>query len=126
MSFNNKSKLRTIAKYLCRDLRKNATQSEKIIWEIVRNRKLNDKKIYRQYPIFYDLMGIEKFFIADFYCHESKLVIEIDGAYHQLQKEYDEKRTEIITLLGVEVIRFSNDEVKNKIDSVVERILEKL
>ncbi|MCF6269738.1 MAG: DUF559 domain-containing protein [Melioribacteraceae bacterium] len=59
MSLNKKSRLRIVAKQLCRDLRKNATHSEMIVWEVVRNRKLNGKKIYRQHPIFYDLNSVE-------------------------------------------------------------------
>ncbi len=112
-------KLKTIAKELCRELRKNATISERIVWNIVRNRKLNNRKFYRQYPIFYDLNGLQKFFIADFYNHETKLVIEIDGGYHQRQIEYDVMRTEIINLLGIKVIRFTNEEVENNLETVI-------
>jgi len=71
--------LKNMAKQLCRDLRKNSTNSENIMWDVVRNRKLNNRKFYRQYPIFYDIDGLSKFFIADFNNHETKLVIEIDG-----------------------------------------------
>ena len=122
MSISNNKKLRFIAKDLCRELRKNATNSEKIIWDIVRNRKLNNCKINRQFPIFYDLNGTENFFIADFYCHQKKLVIEIDGGYHEQQKEYDVLRTEIINLIGIRVIRFTNDEVENNVANVKESI----
>ncbi|MDA3860986.1 MAG: DUF559 domain-containing protein [Melioribacteraceae bacterium] len=59
------SKLKTIAKELCRELRKNATNSERIIWDIVRNRKLNNRKFYRQYPIFYDLNGTTGKFVKE-------------------------------------------------------------
>lgn len=75
MSLNSKSNLKPIATALCRELRKNATQSEKIFWEAVRNRKFMGKKFNRQFQIFYDLGGKESFYIADFYCHELKLVI---------------------------------------------------
>ena len=126
MSLNKNYKLKKIARDLCRELRKNATNSEKIVWEIVWNRKLNNCKINRQYPIFYDLEGTEKFFIADFYCHEKKLVIEIDGEYHEHQKEYDTMRTEIINLLGIKVIRFKNNEVENDILNIIKRIKEQL
>jgi very-short-patch-repair endonuclease len=126
MSLNVNRKLRFIAKELSRELRKNATHSERILWEVVRNRKLNGFKINRQYPIFYDLNGIEKFFIADFYCHQKKLVIEIDGGYHERQKDYDKSRTEIINLLGIEVIRFKNEEVENQLKDVINKIAQKL
>ncbi|MBI3005720.1 MAG: DUF559 domain-containing protein [Ignavibacteriales bacterium] len=62
------------AKELCRDLRKNQTEAEKVFWEAVRDHRLLGRKFYRQYPIFipdYD----DSFFITDFYCHERKLVL---------------------------------------------------
>ena len=126
MSLNKNKKLRFIARELCRELRKNTTHSEQIVWQIVRNRKLNNCKINRQFPIFYELYGIEKFYIADFYCHQKKLVIEIDGAYHKRQKEYDKLRTEIINLLGIKVIRFTNNEVENDLVNVKDYILKYL
>ena len=69
MSLNKELELRNIAKSFARDLRKNATKAEQILWEAVRNRKLAGKKINRQHPIFYDLDSKESFFIADFFCH---------------------------------------------------------
>jgi very-short-patch-repair endonuclease len=83
MSLNKEKELREIAKIVCRDLRKRSTKAEQIIWEVVRNHKLDTKKFYRQYPIFYDITGKEPFFIADFFCFEEKLVIELDGATHK-------------------------------------------
>jgi very-short-patch-repair endonuclease len=118
--------LKNIAKQLCRDLRKNATNSEQIMWDVVRNRKLINRKFYRQYPIFYEVNGLQKFFIADFYNHETKLVIEIDGGYHKRQIEYDIMRTEIINFLGIEVIRFKNEEVENNLKSVIKTLSSKL
>lgn len=122
MSLNENTKLRFIERELCRELRKNATHSEKIMWEVLRNRKLNDRKFYRQYAMFYDFNGIEKFFIADFYCYEVKLVIEIDGGYHERQKEYDKLRTDIINLLGIKVICFTNEEVENNLNNAIKSI----
>ncbi len=125
MSLNSKQ-LKFIAKELCRKLRKDATSSERILWEVVRNRKLDGFKINRQFPIFYDLNGIEKFFIADFYCHQKRLVIEIDGGYHKRQIDYDKLRTEIINLIGIKVIRFKNEEVENNLKEVIEKIKNEL
>lgn len=122
MSIDSKKQLSFIAKQLCRDLRKRSTNAEKILWEVVRNRKLLNLKIHRQYPIFYDFNGINKFFIADFYCHEKRLVIEIDGSYHEQQRDYDNSRTEIINLLGIKVIRFTNEEIENNIREVIIKI----
>ena len=96
------------------------------MWDVVRNRKLNNCKINRQFPIFYDLNGTEKFFVADFYCHQKHLVIEIDGGYHKRQVEYDNLRTEIINLLGIKVIRFTNNQVENNIANVKRNILKYL
>lgn len=122
MSLNSKSKLKTIATALCRELRKNSTLAEKIFWEAVRNRKFMDKKFNRQFPIYYDLRGKETFYIADFYCHELKLVIEIDGGYHKKQKEYNELRTEDIECLGLKVLRFTNHEIETDLAEVLNKI----
>jgi very-short-patch-repair endonuclease len=86
MSLDSKNKLRVIAKETCRKLRQNQTQSEIIIWDVLRNRKLCDKKFNRQFPVFYDLLGKESFYICDFYYHELKLVIEIDGQIPPIRK----------------------------------------
>ena len=122
MSLNSKRKLAAVAKTICRDLRKHATPAEKIFWEAVRNRRFMNKKFNRQFPIYFDLLGKETFFIADFYCHEERLVIEIDGGYHKRQKDYDLLRTDIINSLGIKVIRFNNTEIENDISSVMQKL----
>ncbi len=111
MSLFKNPKLILIAKTLCRELRKNSTEAEDILWQRLRNHKQMHKKFYRQYPIYFDLLGRETFYIADFYCYQNRLVIEIDGAYHKYQKRKDELRTEVINQLGIKVIRFKNDDV---------------
>jgi len=112
---------------LARDLRKNQTSSEKILWMNLRNRKLNGFKFNRQFPIVYgrDFNGTSHFFIADFYCHEKKLVIELDGKIHNFQKEYDKERDSIINQLGLNVIRIKNEELEN-ISKVLEKISSEL
>ncbi|MBU2446097.1 MAG: endonuclease domain-containing protein [Bacteroidetes bacterium] len=122
MSLNYKRKLVEIAKTLCRELRKNSTEAEKIFWEAVRNRKFYGKKFYRQYPFFHDITGKETFFIADFFCFEAKLIIELDGRYHQYRLQKDEERTRILNYLGLRVLRFSNDEILNGLDGVLKKI----
>jgi len=122
MSLNAKKELVEIAKLLCRDLRKRSTKAEEILWEQLRNRKLDYKKYYRQYPIFYDITGKESFFIADFFCFETKLVIELDGAIHNKRLKEDMQRTEILNLLGLSVIRFKNEEIEKELEKVLERI----
>ena len=119
MSLSKNPKLIAISKQLCRELRKKSTNAEKIFWEAVRNRRFLNKKFYRQHPIFFDVLGKETFFISDFFCYEEKLVIEIDGAYHERQREYDELRSGVINLLGINVIRFKNEEVENNIEAVL-------
>ena len=100
-------------------LRKKMTDAEKIIWEKLCNKQLG-VKIRRQHPIWK--------FIADYYCHEIKLVIEIDGGIHLLEenKEYDISREVTLNEFGIEIIRFSNDQVEEEIDSVIEKIKEKI
>ncbi|AFH47886.1 Hypothetical protein IALB_0174 [Ignavibacterium album JCM 16511] len=122
MSLNKKRELREIAKTFCRQLRKNSTEAEKIFWEIVRDRKFLNKKFYRQYPIFYDLLGTESFFIADFYCHEERFIIELDGEIHKYKLRDDEKRTEILNQLGLRVIRFSNQEIIYDVSNALEKL----
>ncbi|MBI2730637.1 MAG: DUF559 domain-containing protein [Sphingobacteriales bacterium] len=101
-----------------RDLRRTSTETEKILWEQLRNRKLKGLKFRRQHPI-------DKF-VADFYCHEKRLVVELDGAVHNDKevKEYDDNRTFILNELGITVMRFRNDEVINNLHQVLKMITE--
>lgn len=96
-------------------LRRDMIETEKIIWERVCKNQLG-VRIRRQHPIWK--------FIADFYCHELKLVIEIDGKIHVQpeNKAYDISRNIILRDFKIEVIRFTNDEVINNTDQVVQKI----
>lgn len=123
MSLNNKKKLVEVAKVVCRDLRKNSTKAERIFWEQVRNRRFCGKKFYRQYPIFHDITGKETFLIADFFCFEEKLIVELDGKYHQYRLKEDEERTKILNHLGLSVIRFTNGEIINDLENVLLSLL---
>jgi very-short-patch-repair endonuclease len=106
-------------KEIARNLRKNQTEAERILWEQLRNRKLNGCKFLRQAPLFYFVYHKRRYlFIADFYCAERKLVIELDGRIHDYTKEYDENREAVITERGLKVIRFKNGELKS-----IERVL---
>ncbi len=122
MSLNIKKQLVEVAKVVCRDLRKNSTNAEKLFWQAVRNKKFEKRKFLRQHPFFHDVTGKETFFVADFYCHEEKLIIELDGKYHKYRLKEDEKRTEILTYLGVRVIRFGNEDVKKDLNNVLRKI----
>jgi len=114
-------------KELSRKLRKNQTVSEKKLWNILRNRQLQGKKFKRQHPIKLQIDGIDKYFIADFFCPEYKLVIEVDGSIHQLieQKEYDIMRSELLETKGYKIIRIKNEELKN-IPEVIDRIIDNI
>ncbi|MEX2409831.1 MAG: DUF559 domain-containing protein [Candidatus Paceibacterota bacterium] len=81
---------------LARDLRKNPTASEKILWEVLRKRRLNGYQFVRQKPFVYEQKRNKRFFfIADFYCAEKKLVIELDGIVHEYIRYYEYQRVSI-------------------------------
>jgi very-short-patch-repair endonuclease len=96
---------------ICRENRKNMTEAERIVWELVRNRKLDGKKFLRQHKIIYEnSFDSFQFFIVDFYCAEEKLILEIDGGIHESQKEYDLWRTSVLDDLGLRVLRIKNED----------------
>lgn len=98
-----------------KELRKKATLAERMLWERLRERQLGGFKFRRQAP-----MGR---FIADFYCAERKLIIELDGGIHDFQLEADQLRTEEMGSFGYRVIRFKNEQVEKDIESVLNSIL---
>ncbi len=126
MSLNRNNKLIEVAKVVCRELRRNETEAEKVLWEAIRNNNLFGTKFYRQHPIFHDITGKETFFVADFYCFTKKLIIELDGKYHKYRLIEDKHRTDILNSLGLNVIRFSNDEVINNLGRVINKIKKSL
>lgn len=126
MSLNNKTKLFEVAKVVCRELRKNSTKAERIFWEVIRNKKFYGKKFYRQYPIFHDITGKETFFVVDFFCFDEKLIIELDGKYHQYRLQEDKERTKILDRLGLKLIRFSNEEITNNLEEVLFKLKKNL
>jgi very-short-patch-repair endonuclease len=112
----NNLKMREVIKLAARDLRKNQTAGESILWKCLRNRGFLGKKFLRQFPIIYEIERIQRFFIADFYCHECKLVIEVDGKIHLKQRNYDLYRDMIIRELGFKVIRVSDSEIIENVE----------
>ncbi len=112
-------------KKIARSLRKNQTSSEKIFWQEFRNRKFHNLKFNRQFPLIYQTNNKNEhyFYIVDFYCHEIKLAIEIDGLIHEYTKDKDYNRDKVIEGLGIKVIRFRNSEL-NSIDLVKRKLLE--
>lgn len=97
---------------LAKNLRRNMTDAESILWQYLRS-GIKGLKFRRQHPI-----GI---YIADFYCHQIKLIVEIDGPIHDKseQKIYDEKRQADLENQGYSVIRFSNNEITHSVVSVL-------
>lgn len=109
-------------KKIVRKLRKNQTEAEIILWNELRNRKLDGIKFLRQHAIIYEFNKREFFFfIPDFYSAEHKLVIELDGKIHDYTKEKDCRREMILKEKGIRILRFKNEEVKN-IEKVKEKI----
>lgn len=100
-----------------RELRKNQTKHEEILWQQIRNRKFGIK-FRRQYSI--------GGYVLDFYCPEIKLVIELDGEQHSKKENflYDKERTEYLKILGCNVLRFKNVELEKNIEEVLVKIKE--
>ena len=97
-------------------LRKNETNAEKILWQGLGNKKLLNLRFKRQHPI--------SNFVADFYCHQMKLVIEIDELYHSKENQiiHDAHRNLLMGELGISVLRFTEHEITHELSEVVERI----
>jgi very-short-patch-repair endonuclease len=100
-----------------KDLRNNITEQELLLWFKLKNKQLG-YKFRRQHSIGQ--------FIADFYCAEKKLVIELDGSQHLDNQEYDQERSDYFESLDIKVLRFWNDEVNKNIEGVVMKIEEEL
>ncbi|MBX3486492.1 MAG: endonuclease domain-containing protein [Candidatus Paracaedibacteraceae bacterium] len=98
-----------------KDLRKNQTDAEQILWKHLRGRRFLGWKIRRQHT----LQG----YIVDFVCLEHKIIIELDGGHHVERKDYDEMRTRILEQDGYKVIRFWNNEVLHRLEDVLLSIL---
>lgn len=99
-------------------LRQRSTDAEHHLWFYLRAHRLKGFKFKRQMP----LGG----YIVDFLCEQRKLIIELDGGQHVLNKQYDEQRTQCLNSLGYRVIRFWNDAVLLRTSDVLEEILRHL
>jgi very-short-patch-repair endonuclease len=95
---------------LARQLRHQLTPAEKTLWQHLRANRLDDIPFHRQVAI--------RGFIVDFYCPRYRLVVEVDGAVHDGQNDYDIERTAILGHLGIRVIRFSNEDVLSNMAGV--------
>jgi very-short-patch-repair endonuclease len=97
-----------------RQMRQAPTPAEAVLWEKLRGRQLAGRKIHRQHQI--------DQFIVDFYCPDAGLIIEVDGKIHHQQAEADREREQLLTALGFRVIRFTNEEVLDQTEQVLDRI----
>ncbi|MDO9153013.1 MAG: endonuclease domain-containing protein [Paludibacter sp.] len=102
---------------LAKRLRGNQTDAEIFLWNHLVRIKIKGVRFKRQHPVL--------FFIADFYCHKAKLIIELDGGYHNIPEQYcyDRSRENELDELGLKVIRFTNEQVLDDIENVL-RIIE--
>ncbi|MYD50809.1 MAG: endonuclease domain-containing protein [Dehalococcoidia bacterium] len=97
-----------------RELRKQSTDAERLLWSRLRDRRLMGLKFRRQSPI--------GRYVVDFVCYEHNLIVEIDGGHHQEQRASDLRRTEWLNSCGFSVIRYWNNQVLEDMDSVLESI----
>lgn len=104
---------------LAKHMRKNYTEAEDLLWQQLRNNQLG-VKFRRQHPI--------DAYITDFISLHDRLIVEVDGGYHENeeQKQYDENRTNVLKEIGFKIIRFSNEEVIDNINSVLQKIKQEL
>jgi very-short-patch-repair endonuclease len=101
-----------------RSLRKNLTDAERMLWHLVRSRRLNGYKFRRQVWI--------GEYIADFACVERMLIVELDGGQHAEAIEYDARRTAELQRLGYRVVRYWNNDVLLRMDAVLSDLLKQL
>jgi very-short-patch-repair endonuclease len=99
---------------IARQLRRPQTPAERKLWASLRDRRLVGWKFRRQYPI--------DRFIADFYCAECKLIVEVDGESHECRADYDAERTEWLSIQGYHVMRVTNQDVYENLEAVLEAI----
>jgi len=101
-------------KEIARQLRKEATASEAILWQALRGRKLEGRKFRRQQPI-----GT---FIVDFFCASERLIVEVDGGIHESQQDLDKERQSLLESLGLRFVRIKSTLVENDLASALEII----
>jgi len=100
---------------LAKSFRRQMTPAEQLLWSRLRRNQLGYH--FRRQQI---IDG----FIVDFYCHSAGLVIEIDGLIHEQQADYDERRTEVLARRELSVLRFTNEEVMERLEETLARIRE--
>ena len=101
-----------------RELRRSASPAERLLWSKLCRNQLNGFKFTRQFQI-----GV---YYADIICRSAYLVIEVDGASHDVRQEYDARRDEFMTSLGYRILRFTNEDVVENLEGVVSFIVHAL
>ena len=101
-----------------RTLRQNMADAERRVWQILRSHKMNGYRFRRQVPI--------GRYIADFVCHEARLIVEIDGGQHDRSSPQEAERSGFMQNEGYRILRFWNTEVLANLDGVHEAIVEEL
>ncbi len=97
-------------------LRKNMTEAELVLWEVLKDKKLCGRKFRRQHSIGH--------YVADFYCPSEKLIIELDGQLHFIPEGIakDSERDNHLAMMNIRVLRFENKEVLNDLTNVLKNI----
>ena len=99
-----------------KELRREMTPAETTLWKHLKANRLNDLHFRRQ--------QIVHGYFVDFYCHQHELIVEVDGGVHEFQHEYDAEREENLKALGFRIVRFTNEEVANNLNGVLQKIVE--
>jgi very-short-patch-repair endonuclease len=97
-----------------KQLRKNMTPQEKVLWGHLRANRLGGLHFRRQQII--------DGYIVDFFCHKAGLVVEVDGPIHLKQKDYDRERDEQFNSRGLRVVHIKNDEIDQNLEGVLRKI----
>jgi very-short-patch-repair endonuclease len=99
-----------------KELRREMTPAEKILWKHIKANRFNGLHFRRQQVV--------HGYFPDFYCHQHELIVEVDGDIHDLQPEYDAEREEYLKSLGLRIIRFRNEEITKNLKGVLQQIVE--
>jgi very-short-patch-repair endonuclease len=97
-----------------KELRRNMTEEEKILWQHLRANRLGGFHFRRQ-----QIIGK---YVVDFYCHAASLVVELDGGIHVKQVERDKERDEELIARGLEILRFKNEQVRHELANMLAQI----
>ena len=120
-------RLPDVIKEASKNLRRNMTESEKILWEKLKAKKLEDIKFVRQIPIyvFTEYSWLDRYVIPDFLAKDNKIIIEIDWSIHNLKEVYelDKIKEELLQNRWYTILRFTNQQVIQNIDEILDKII---